>query len=75
MAAKSKRVVRKQPNAVVRYYRETSAELRKVSWPTRTEALSLTKIVVVVMILFALFLGGLDFVFVSFFGWLFGLGS
>ncbi len=75
MAAKTKRVTKKQPNAIVRYYRETSAELRKVSWPTRTEALSLTKVVVVVMILFALFLGGLDFLFVNFFGWLFGLGS
>ena len=38
----------KEPNAVVRYYRETVGEPKKVVWPTREEALRLTWIVLVV---------------------------
>jgi preprotein translocase subunit SecE len=56
-------VLRKQPNAVVRYFRETAVELRKVSWPTRQEARQLTFIVVVVVFVMSLLLGGLDFLF------------
>jgi len=53
----------KQPNAIQRWYRETTGELRKVSWPTREEAWRLTKIVVLVMVAMSLVLGILDFVF------------
>ncbi|UYN92230.1 MAG: preprotein translocase subunit SecE [Anaerolineales bacterium] len=60
----------RQPNAIQRWFRETIAELRKVSWPTRAEALSLTRIVIIVMIIMAIILGGLDTVFGSFFRWL-----
>ena len=38
----------KEPNAIVRYYRETVGELKKVVWPTREEAWRLTLIVLVV---------------------------
>lgn len=62
----------RQPNAIQRLFRETVAELRKVSWPTRPEALALTRIVLIVMIIMAIILGGLDWVFFRFFGWLFG---
>jgi preprotein translocase subunit SecE len=51
--------------------RETIGELRKVSWPSRQEALSLTWVVILVMIVMAAFLGGLDYVFIQFFAWLF----
>lgn len=61
MADKIEKV--KQPNAIQRWYRETTGELRKVSWPTREEAWRLTKIVVLVMIAMSLVLGILDFVF------------
>jgi len=50
-------------NAVIRYLRETRAELRKVSWPTRAEAWGLTKIVLGVTISMAAFLGLLDYLF------------
>ena len=49
-----------QPNAIVRFYRETIGELRKVSWPTREEALNLTMIVVIVLIAMAALLGAVD---------------
>lgn len=50
----------KKPNAITRYVRETTGELRKVSWPTRREALQLTTIVVGVMVAMALLLGLVD---------------
>jgi len=51
----------KQPNAIRRYWRETIGELRKVSWPTTQEALNLTRIVLIVVVAMAAFLGLLDF--------------
>ncbi len=72
MAKKS--IARKRKsNALTRFYRETSGELRKVSWPTRREAISLTKVVVIVMIVMALLLGGLDFIFFQIFDFIFNL--
>lgn len=48
---------------IITYLRETRAELKKVSWPTRQEALNLTYIVLGVTLAFAVFLGILDWVF------------
>ncbi len=45
------------------YLRETIGELRKVHWPTRTEARNLTIVVLVVTFLMAAFLGAFDFLF------------
>jgi preprotein translocase subunit SecE len=53
----------KKPNAVVRWWRETIGELRKVIWPTPPEAWRLTKIVLVVMAFMSALLGLLDFIF------------
>jgi preprotein translocase subunit SecE len=44
-------------NPVVRYFRETRGELRKVTWPTREEAWRLTLIVLGVTAAMAIFLG------------------
>jgi preprotein translocase subunit SecE len=46
-----------------RWWRETIGELRKVTWPTWKEALSLTRIVLIVTVIMAAILGLLDFVF------------
>ena len=50
-------------NPLVKYFNETRAELRKVTWPTREEATNLTIIIVMVTIVVAIFLGLLDFLF------------
>jgi preprotein translocase subunit SecE len=50
-------------NALVRYLRDTRAEMRKVHWPTRQEAESLTKIVLAVTVSMAAFMGLLDYLF------------
>ena len=46
-----------------RYLRETRAELRKVSWPSREEAWNLTLIVLAATTAMSLVLGAGDFVF------------
>jgi preprotein translocase subunit SecE len=61
------RAARKQQNAVQRFIRETMGELRKVSWPTREEAINLTKVVLIVMIITGAFLGALDYLFLQVF--------
>lgn len=53
----------KEDNVVVKYFKETRAELRKVVWPTREETKNLTLIVVAVTVVMAIFLGALDYAF------------
>jgi preprotein translocase subunit SecE len=67
-----KRAPQKQPNRVQRYFRETIGELRKVSWPTRTEAQNLTVVVLIVIVAMSSFLGVLDFLFSRFFAFVLG---
>lgn len=67
MAKEEKAVARKQPNAIKRYFNETIGELRKVSWPTRKEAINLTIVVLVVTLSMSAFLGLLDYVFTQLF--------
>ena len=43
-----------------RFIRETTAELKRVSWPSGPEARRLTGIVIIVLIVMALFLGLVD---------------
>jgi preprotein translocase subunit SecE len=49
--------------AIRKYFVETIGELRKVQWPSREEALYLTRIVIIVIIIMSLTLGLLDFLF------------
>ncbi len=60
MAEKAKKV-KKTENAIQRYFRETSGELRKVSWPTWPEARRLTGLVLMVMVIVGIFLAGMDY--------------
>ena len=47
----------KQENRFKRYFKETRAEVRKVHWPTRKEARSLTTVVLVITVAMTIFLG------------------
>jgi len=66
--------IKKQPNAMVRTVRETVAELRKVSWPTRPEATQLTIVVLVVLAVMSAFLGSMDLLFSRLIAWVIALG-
>ena len=52
---------------IQQFIKETIGELRKVSWPTRTEAWDLTKVVLIVLITMTLFLGALDLAYTQLF--------
>ncbi len=60
MAEKEKKV-KKSENAVQRYFRETTGELRKVNWPTWPEARRLTGLVLMVMVFVGVFLAIVDY--------------
>lgn len=48
---------------IQRFWRETIGELRKVTWPTPTEAWKMTRLVLIVMVIMAAILGVLDLAF------------
>ncbi|NUQ38864.1 MAG: preprotein translocase subunit SecE [Caldilineales bacterium] len=47
-------------NPIMRYVRETRAELTKVSWPTREDWIRLSGIVLIVTVVMAIILGVAD---------------
>ncbi len=53
----------KPDNAIVRYFKDTRAEIAKVNWPTREEGLRLTWVVMVVTVISAIVLFGIDSLF------------
>ena len=57
LAEKSKT---KKVNPIQLYFRETAGELRKVSWPSRREAMQLTGLVILVMLIVGAILGLTD---------------
>jgi preprotein translocase subunit SecE len=62
----------KKENVVIKYLKETRAELKKVSWPSRQEATNLTLIVIAVTTFMALLLGFIDYIFTKLFGLIIG---
>ena len=60
----------KSENAIVRYFKDTRAEVAKVTWPTREEGLRLTWIVFVVTVISAIALFGIDSLFAAIIGFL-----
>lgn len=72
MAKAEKKVTQPQQNRIQRYFRETMGELRKVTWPTRKEAINLTIVVLIVIAVMGTYLGLLDFIYSRFFIVLFG---
>ena len=47
---------------VQEFVREVLAEFRKVTWPTQAELVNSTAVVIVVTVVLAFFLGGVDIV-------------
>ncbi|MBP6179606.1 MAG: preprotein translocase subunit SecE [Anaerolineales bacterium] len=73
MAEKEKKV-KKSENAVQRYFRETTGELRKVNWPTWPEARRLTGLVLLVMVIMGIFLAGVDYLAAQLLNLVLGIG-
>jgi preprotein translocase subunit SecE len=55
-------------NRIIQYFRDTWFEVKRTSWPTRSEAVNLTIIVVAVTTFLAIVLGLLDWLFSTGFG-------
>ncbi len=53
----------KKPNRIQKWWRETVGELRKVTWPSKEDAVKMTKVTAIVVIGSAVVLGLVDFVF------------
>ena len=53
---------------ILQYLKEVKVELTKVSWPTRTQAIHLTLIILGASLAVGLYVGGLDYVFTSLLG-------
>ena len=69
----SKAETAQKENAIVKYLRETRAELRKVTWPTAEEVRNLGAIVLAVSAAMAVFLWLLDLGFSALIGVIVGL--
>jgi len=48
-------------NKIIRFFKESFGELKKVTWPSREEVASSTKVVLVSTILIAIALGLVDY--------------
>ena len=49
-------------NKVITFLKEVKAELLKVTWPTRKQAIRLTIVVLVVSVIVGLYIGILDYI-------------
>jgi preprotein translocase subunit SecE len=57
---------------IQQFVKETIGELRKVSWPTRSEAWNLTIVVLIVLFAMTIFLGTLDLAYSRLFQFILG---
>lgn len=60
----------KSENRLVRYVKDTRAEVAKVTWPTREEGIRLTWVVFVVTVISAIALFGVDSLFGAIIGFI-----
>ena len=67
-------LARGRSNPISRLVRETTVELKKVTWPTRQDAIQLTVLVLVVVLVSSALLGFLDFLFARLVGFIISLG-
>jgi preprotein translocase SecE subunit len=50
-------------DALSKYFRDTFAEMKQVAWPTKSQTLKYTVLVVAISAVVAVFLAGFDYVF------------
>jgi preprotein translocase subunit SecE len=47
----------------INFLKESKTELKKVKWPTLKETLQYTLVVIIISLVVAIYLGGLDYIF------------
>lgn len=50
-------------NSIVKYIKDTAAELRQVHWPTQEQAIFYTTLVIVISVIVAAYIGAFDYLF------------
>lgn len=50
-------------NKISTFLRAVKAEMKKVTWPSRSRIIRSTVIVLITVIIFGIFIGGIDFMF------------
>ena len=63
------------PRRLVHFFQESWVELKKVHWPSRQETQATTRVVVLVVLVVAAYLGAVDWVLSNFVQRLLGVGS
>ena len=58
----AKRPAKKKRRSIIRYFRETIAEVKKVNWPTRKALVNYTLAVLAFITLAAIITGAMDYV-------------
>ncbi len=53
---------------MLKYFKEVLGELKQVTWPTRSETIKLTFIVIAISTIVSIYLGGLDLGFTKLLG-------
>jgi preprotein translocase subunit SecE len=56
---------------IILFFQESFAELKKVTWPSRDDAVASTRVVLVSTLIIALLLGLVDFVLFKLVDWIF----
>lgn len=51
---------------LTKYFRDTAAELKQVSWPTQHQAMMYTALVIGISVVASLYIGAFDYVFSEF---------
>ncbi|MFC1638360.1 preprotein translocase subunit SecE [Patescibacteria group bacterium] len=58
-----KKLKKNMISKIINFIKEAKVELLKVSWPTKSQVINYTLIVIAVGFFMAVFLGGLDYIF------------
>lgn len=56
---------------IIQFFKESFAELKKVTWPTRDEVMASTRVLIIAVLIFAIVLGFVDFLLYQAFYFLF----
>jgi len=55
--------VRSIKSGINTYFADVGCELRKVSWPTKDKVIRSTSVIIVIVMIFSLYISGLDYIF------------
>ncbi len=66
---------KKQPNKLVKWFKDLKSEFKKVVWPTKKTVFNNTFVVLVTMVASSIFVGALDFGLLKLFKFLLGIGE